>query len=499
MRTILALLFLAALLPAAAQHTFDVKYPHNSLSSALLRDLYRLTPSKILCNGNDGNSTPMLMTIDNNGMIKNQVKFNFKFGSLPFYRYYSDSNIIVMFITDALNRLHHIRLDTNLNLQSDYTIDSNKIGISSQYTFMGRPKYITLADSSIVASLFYSINATSSSTKRIVLHFERNGIIINRYIFDSTLTYSDEPLFQMATGKIVWRTMYYDSLRKTHSCLRTSDAKFNFDSQKYLDGILFNWRSYDYKSIIPTADSGFALLTSRGVWPVVPTNVLTKFDKGFRKQWEAMVPGVGYDAQHIIESKARGFYVITQTISDTTLEYEYPALCYLDIGLSQIDSSGKYIFTAYYGTKVCTQRPYSAIQDSDGGIIISALYNTRSESPWCEFTCDNLDSTWIFKVDSLGHPAQRITSITESGSNIPVMNIYPNPASGTLIVEFGRAGFYSNIELLDIQGNIVHSSLLNDLIATQAILDISYLADGNYFCRLLSQSGSITRLFIIQR
>ena len=502
MRIYIALLLFALCFgcaPVLAQYTFDVKYPIYSTSSALYRDLYRLTPSKILSNGHDGNLKPTLMTLDNDGMIINQLKLDFNFGSLPFYRYYSNSNIIVMFIADALNNLHQMRLDTNLNVKSDVIIDSSVIGIPSQYKYMGRPKYIMLNDTSILISLFYALDATSPETKRIILQFDQNGKIVNRHTFDPAISRLDDPLFQLPSGKIVWRTSLYDSLKKTHGCLRTSDSKFNFDAEIYLKDIPFNWRSYDYKSIIPTADSGFAMLTSRGVWPVIPTNVLSKFDKDFRKQWEAIVPGVGYDAQHIIESKTGGFYVVTQTITDTTLEYEYPALCFLDISLSRIDVSGRYIFTAYYATGVCTQRPYSTLQDYDGGIIISALYNTQSESPWCEFACDEIDSTWIFKVDTLGRPAKKITGVEEASKNVGNIALYPNPASGKLTVEFGRIGLYSSIEIVDSYGNIIQHIPISDSGAFNTIIDISSLSVGNYFCRLRSPSASITRPFIIQR
>jgi len=368
MRTQFALLLLAlcaALMPAAAQHTYDVKYPVTSTSTSGYGGLYRITSTKILANSNDTYTKPVIIAIDNEGMITRKVKLDFNIGSAPFYHYYPDSNFITMFIGEGSNRLHLMRLDTNLNILSDFLIDSTVTGIPSQYKYMGRPKYIMLNDASILASLSYLTALTKPIVKHIALHFAQNGTVVNHYTFDSTLTYSDEPMFQLPSGKIIWRTIYYDSLKKTHSCLRTSDSKFNFDSQKYLDGILFNWRSYDYKSIIPTADSGFAMLTSQGVWPAIPTNVLSKFDKDFHKQWEAIVPGVGYDEQHIIESKTGGFYVVTQTITDTSLEYEYPALCFLDIGLSRVDVSGRYIFTAYYGSGKCTQDPLSVIQDED--------------------------------------------------------------------------------------------------------------------------------------
>ena len=497
MRISIALLLFALCFgcaPVAAQHTFDVKYPIYSSSGADYGGLLRITPSKIIANGNDSRRKPIIILLNNDGMIMKQLKLDYPLSYSMFYSYYPDSNQIVAIVHDDLFRLHFLHIDTNLNLESDTIIDSTIINVPPQYKYMGRPKSIRLHDSTIIISLYYAIDAVSKDNKRIVLHLTKEGGYINYYQFHSADSYSNFPMFQLPTNKILWRTGYYDN-NVFHTCFRLSTDKFSFDTTKYLVDLGVNPISYDYKSVISTSDSGIASVRLQGVWPNITTQLI-KFDARMQQQWEITVPGVESDAVQLLESKNGGYYVVTQTHSDTSTGIYRD--CYRDIAVSRIDAAGYYIFTAYYGSGYCTQFPASSIQDNDGGIIISGRYNRKGSDGLCDFTCNEQDSTWIFKVDTLGRPTKKVTGVEESSGALSI-RLYPNPSSSELTVEFGRVDFYNSIEIIDNNAQVVQAIPINNISQAFTTLDISSLASGNYFCRLRSQAGSITRPFIIQR
>ena len=485
--------------PVAAQHTFDVKYPIYSSSGADYGGLLRITPTKILANSNDGYTKPILITLDNDGMITRQVKLDFNIGTSPFYWYNSDSNIIYMLIPEDLRKnpgypLHLIRLDTNLNIKSDIVLDSNVTGVASEYNRIFRQKGIVLKDSTLLISAGYLVGYTY--TKKLVAYrFSRSGKLLSRYIFDSTSTF-ENPLFQTLHNVVVWEHGYTDSLKQYRYGFWMSDTAFIFNPTPILPiAPPYNSDAYDRKSLISTSDSGIAfILPHLSVWPPVVT--LTKYDSIFRKQWEVSVLGGGNNrALQLIESPSGGYYIINQTITDTSLGDI--SACFLDIALSRIDASGKYLFTAHYGSGTCQQLPTAVMQDDDGGIIISGRYNIGNDTQ-CQFTCNEQDSTWIFKVDTLGRPARTITGIKESNPWAMSMRLYPNPSSNELTVEFGAA-YYTGIEIVDIEGRTIQYFPLNDAGQTSAIINIATLPSGNYYCRLRARTASMTRPFVIQR
>lgn len=506
MRSYIALLLVLCFgfAPVAAQHTFDVKYPIYSSTSASYSGLLRITPTKILANGNNNSTKPVLITFDNDGMITRQLTLSFNIHSSPIYWFIPDSNMIFMLIAEYLREKpgypwHLIRLDTNLNLKSDTRLDSTITGIGSEYNNVDIPSGIILKDSTLIISVGYLVGYGGANSKyqRVAYRFSQDGKVISTYKFERYNNY-DEPLYQRSNGEIVWNYTYYDSLKQSHSGLKTSDTTLTFNPEPLLlNAPWFYLDSYDRKSFTPTSDGGFALLNLQGEWPVITTTKLLKFDSNFHKQWETTLPGIDARALHLIESKNGGFYIITQSITDTTLKYEFPASCFLDIALSRVDASGRHIFTAYYGSGYCIQQPMAVLQDDDGGVIISGIYN-RTYAGFCETTCNERDSTWIFKVDTLGRPARTITGVTE-GRGMLSMRLYPNPASGELIIESGQIGFYNSVEIVNIDGKIVHSLIFTDIINLSVNIDISSLSTGTYFCRLRSQTGSITRPFIVQR
>ena len=75
--------------------------------------------------------------------------------------------------------------------------------------------------------------------------------------------------------------------------------------------------------------------------------------------------------------------------------------------------------------------------------------------------------------------------------------IYPNPSIDDLNILIGGDALYSEIEIIDIFGNIVHSKKIKlDPMSRHFKLDISMLTVGNYVLKINSNSGFETIKFI---
>jgi hypothetical protein len=75
--------------------------------------------------------------------------------------------------------------------------------------------------------------------------------------------------------------------------------------------------------------------------------------------------------------------------------------------------------------------------------------------------------------------------------------IYPNPSMDDLNLLTGGDSLYSEIEIIDIFGNIVYSKKIKlDPVSRHFKLDISILPVGNYILKIDSDSGFETIKFI---
>ena len=276
-----------------------------------------------------------------------------------------------------------------------------------------------------------------------------------------------------------------------------SDTAFTIDNHPIIDSATFDgiistsdggvlWASYFYEFDTNTYPNGTAIV---------------KYDKNFQKQWTSYVPGDSYSKRlQLIESRTGGYYITTSGY-DTSLTKMHPkvfSFCFLDIVLSRLDTSGKVKFSAFYGSEFCTESPDFLLEDLDGGLVIAGGYN-QSPYPNCEYLCDEKSSVWLFKVDSLCGPAKKIVGVNEKNETTFGMKLFPNPTSGILTVELGKAGYYTSVEVLDLQGRVLYSSPIEDSKQQLAGVDISGFASGSYYCRLKAPQNLIVRPFVIQK
>ena len=108
-------------------------------------------------------------------------------------------------------------------------------------------------------------------------------------------------------------------------------------------------------------------------------------------------------------------------------------------------------------------------------------------------------SSWNI-VDVSQYAFSGISSIASTNvSTSDQVRIFPNPVSDNLNVEYGslRAGKIS-IELLDLNGKVVRFVFEGSHQGKQTYTWTKDLPSGYYLCRIISESKSITKPFVIQ-
>ncbi len=509
---IFLIIILSCILGLSSLHaqiqTFDIKRNPSGEEPGGYGDFQQISPTRILASAGNYNEQPYLLALNRDGTIAHQWRTPFLVNpSSTFYRFDQQSNTVVYLTTELISgtpplnlRLRLVLLDSNLSMKSNVILDSTMTGMQTVFgentTFRG----ITLLDSSI---LLMSYRYTKTKMKQVAIHLSKDGhVISNNSILDTNNYITHYPLFQLSSGKILYESAtFHPETNRYIISFRTSDTSFHFTTKPILDS-LYNGSDKKY---ISTRDSGIALTYYDGIFEAL----VVKYDKNFQKQWAATVPGNGgHKALTLIESRNGGYYIATTAV-DTLPIHNYPKFkdtfpwCFEDIVLSKIDTSGKVLFSANYGTELCKERFDDMMEDYiDGGIIIGGGYNLSTPLGGCDETnaaCgSNPFTIWLFKVDTLGQPAKRITGVNEYPASISDILLFPNPASGKLTVEFGKTDYFTTVEITDNYGNILKQLPL-EFTLQRINIDISSLTSGNYYCRLQSRSHSITRPFIIQR
>jgi hypothetical protein len=88
-----------------------------------------------------------------------------------------------------------------------------------------------------------------------------------------------------------------------------------------------------------------------------------------------------------------------------------------------------------------------------------------------------------------------ILATQEISNNAPNLNIYPNPCSNILNIDFENESGLSSIQILDITGRVLFTDHFK-LTIDHFSIDVSALNPGMYFIRLKSHAGTEVKKFI---
>ncbi len=501
MRILLILTLSAIVILTSAQaqiKTYDVKHtPMTKDDPTGYALLYQISPTRTFAFTGSLDGHPFIVALNNEGKVEKQWKSTFYGGSSGvFYSYDRTSNTLVFLNTELIEpslmgaRTRLVLLDSNLTVKKNIVLDSTEYS-ANYMSYAG----MRLFDSTIIW-MSYDYPETKGIMQRI-WRISKDGETITKDTIIDTNSYTTyRPMFQITPNKILFlRSIYNPKTKKYFSSFASSDNAFHFSPDTLLNN-LYN------DDIIPTRDEGIVV----GKFKEYRNALITKYDKNFKEEWSVLIPAAAGSARelHLVEARSGGVYIAASAF-DTTVAVKYPKYkeipdCFQDICLSYIDTSGILRFSSYYGSEICYEDPYSIIQDyTDGGIVIAGDYGRWSWDPSCESLCKDNYTAWLFKVDSLGEPSKTkvITSVTDHTEYTNDIQIFPNPSDGILTVQFLLSNT-NTIEITDIRGRILQSIPIEKNTTVKQI-DISSFSDGNYFCRLITPSGVITRSFIIKK
>jgi hypothetical protein len=131
-----------------------------------------------------------------------------------------------------------------------------------------------------------------------------------------------------------------------------------------------------------------------------------------------------------------------------------------------------------YGDGICCQYGNGAysVTDATGATLLSGgEFGDSEKKP--------------FKTGALG--------INEE--NFAAMNVYPNPATDAINVSFEAANADYSVDVLDIQGRVIASQVVNNVNGTQVVsFATENMAKGNYIVRIASNGFTTTKSVVIR-
>jgi chitinase len=167
-----------------------------------------------------------------------------------------------------------------------------------------------------------------------------------------------------------------------------------------------------------------------------------------------------------------GFYKIPGSYSYSAIIKKYPDAW-------QKDQVGDTIY--YNGMSTIWEKTKLAFSDVSGIMI------------W-ELSNDVKDDKSLLKVISSTVDSLKTTSANLIKSE--EILIYPNPAGDHLNIGNITSGENITIGVFNLQGSLMQKVIFNNSETTSAHLNITHLSKGSYICRVLSQEGNCSRLFL---
>jgi|YNPMSStandDraft_1061717.scaffolds.fasta_scaffold05786_4 hypothetical protein len=97
------------------------------------------------------------------------------------------------------------------------------------------------------------------------------------------------------------------------------------------------------------------------------------------------------------------------------------------------------------------------------------------------------NNCFVDEINITGTSGNSITNLN------PVIDIFPNPAQNNFYITNAQN---STIEILDIVGNIITSQKINNSLET---IEVSNIANGTYFVRIINNNGNYTKKIVINQ
>ncbi len=191
----------------------------------------------------------------------------------------------------------------------------------------------------------------------------------------------------------------------------------------------------------------------------------------------------------------------TSTFTTTTVVYveAYDGTC---------TSKRTPVTAAVYNLPIVNIGPPSVIIISGASITLnpgagftSYLWSTNATTQTI-----NVNATGVYFVTvqdnngCLGSDTISVNVLTSISDNHPdnAIEVYPNPTHGTLNIKSNNPSLRFSLQLTDVEGRVVLSDSQTDNNSITGSYDVSALAKGIYFLRIISSPGNTTRIITIQ-
>jgi chitinase len=167
-----------------------------------------------------------------------------------------------------------------------------------------------------------------------------------------------------------------------------------------------------------------------------------------------------------------GFYKKPGSYSYNTIMTKYPDAW-------QKDQVGDTIY--YNGTTTIWEKTMLSMTEASGIMIWELSQDVKGDKSLMKVISSTVDSLETSAIN-----------LTQPGG----LKIYPNPAGDELFI--GNFAPVKNISIgiFNLQGSLLQKVCLNNSEATSAHINISSLSKGSYICRVSSQEGNCSRLFL---
>lgn len=118
--------------------------------------------------------------------------------------------------------------------------------------------------------------------------------------------------------------------------------------------------------------------------------------------------------------------------------------------------------------------------------------NGTTQLSWTlgEVTVATYDNGTNILTEGFHQTQLTVTSVEEVLSNVR-LNIYPNPTSELLNIEFGNNGQDITLQLFDMSGKLIHTDKV-EAYQAKYVLPMNEVATGNYLVQMQSVDGKMT-------
>ncbi len=163
-----------------------------------------------------------------------------------------------------------------------------------------------------------------------------------------------------------------------------------------------------------------------------------------------------------------------------------------DAFVAKYDSNGNFIDAIGAGGSFWNDCVYGICTDNSGNTFVTGNFFSNNTNTY--FGSDTLIGTGVYvfvsKID-----LNVTTAIKEIKNNSFKINIYPNPATDQITIEFNASKQNALIEVRNVLGEILYSEKLKSNTLSQSI-NVSEFSNGVYFVTLQSDKQKVVAKFI---